>query len=159
MTHSTNPISHINILKVVGDEYYSFYIPSGHPNKVIRVWEDPYSTTVDLLDIDDLPTHIRDKLTTPQEVLVFPPHEGLTTEEAKQLIKGLISGFTEPPADIPVLSIPHIVYDPGQREYYNTQSDIFLSDDDIEFHGLRPYDQITSPLPSPLPENYFTTKN
>lgn len=61
--------------------------------------------------------------------------------------------------DIPVLSDPNkvyiIVYDPLQREYYNCRTDIFLSDDDISFYKLRPYDKITSPLPDPLPPSYF----
>lgn len=60
--------------------------------------------------------------------------------------------------DIPVLPQFGIVYDPKQREYYHTKSDFFLTDDDILFYKLRPYDQITSPLPSPLPDNYFLTK-
>ena len=50
----------------------------------------------------------------------------------------------------------HIVYDPKQREYYNTQTDIFLTDDDIQYNCLRPYRLITCPLPKPLPPNYFT---
>lgn len=50
----------------------------------------------------------------------------------------------------------HIVYDPDQREYYNCRTDIFLTEDDIAFHKLRPLSQITCPLPSPLPEGYFT---
>ena len=49
-----------------------------------------------------------------------------------------------------------IVYDPKQREYYNAQTDIFLSDDDISYLQLRPYDKITTPLPEPLPVDYFT---
>lgn len=59
-------------------------------------------------------------------------------------------------SDIQVLPDHGIVYDPDQREYYNTRSDIFLSDDDIVYYKLRPYTLIVSPLPSPLPENYFT---
>ena len=61
--------------------------------------------------------------------------------------------------DIKVFSDPrfsHIVYDPQQREYYNTRSDIFLTEDDISYYKLRPYTQITSPLPKPLPTDYFT---
>lgn len=53
----------------------------------------------------------------------------------------------------------HIVYDSLQREYYNNQTDIFLSDDDVNFYNLRPYSEITSPLPSPLPDNYFQWKH
>ena len=53
------------------------------------------------------------------------------------------------------LSLQHIVYDPQQKEYYNTKTDIFLSDDDINYHKLRPYANITTPLPDPLPTNYF----
>ena len=49
----------------------------------------------------------------------------------------------------------HIVYDSDSREYYNVRTDIFLSDDDIAYHKLRPYTHITSPLPVPLPENYW----
>jgi len=55
------------------------------------------------------------------------------------------------------INLQHIVYDPNACEYYNSRIDIFLSDDDIAFHKLRPYDQITCPLPSPLPERYFTS--
>lgn len=58
-----------------------------------------------------------------------------------------------PKQDIPV--IPNIVYDSLQREYYNIHTDIFLSDDDIAFYKLRPYTHITSPLPNPLPKDYF----
>ena len=62
--------------------------------------------------------------------------------------------------DIEVLKDPNevyiIVYDPLQKEYYNIRTDIFLSDDDISYCKLRPYDKITSPLPSPLPQDYFT---
>lgn len=64
--------------------------------------------------------------------------------------------------DIKVFSDPrfsHIVYDPQQREYYNTRSDIFLCEDDISYYKLRPYTQITSPLPKPLPKDYFTNFN
>lgn len=61
--------------------------------------------------------------------------------------------------DIPVFpdqpQMKHLVYDPGQREYYNKRTDIFLSEDDISYHKLRPYSSITCPLPSPLPDNYF----
>ena len=57
--------------------------------------------------------------------------------------------------DIPVLPDFGIVYDPLQMEYYNTKSDLFLSDDDIAFHKLRPHSEIPTPLPSPLPEKYF----
>jgi hypothetical protein len=49
----------------------------------------------------------------------------------------------------------HIVYDEDQREYYNKHADIFLSDDDIAYYKLRPYDLITCPLPKPLPPGYF----
>lgn len=49
-----------------------------------------------------------------------------------------------------------IIYDSDSREYYYTKIDIFLSEDDIAFRGLRPYSSITTPLPTPLPENYFT---
>ena len=48
-----------------------------------------------------------------------------------------------------------IVYDSSESEYYNVRTDIFLSEDDIKYHKLRPYEHITSPLPDPLPENYF----
>lgn len=48
-----------------------------------------------------------------------------------------------------------IVYDPQQREYYNIKSDIFLTEDDISYHKLKPYSEITSPLPNPLPTDYF----
>jgi hypothetical protein len=62
--------------------------------------------------------------------------------------------------DIPVLKerndVYIIVYDPLQKEYYNVRTDIFLTDDDISYHKLRPYDKITSPLPDPLPSDYFT---
>lgn len=54
------------------------------------------------------------------------------------------------------INLQHVVYDQSQKEYYNTQTDIFLCEDDITYHKLRPYDKITSPLPSPLPEDYFT---
>jgi len=61
--------------------------------------------------------------------------------------------------DISVLKhgneVYHIVYDPLQREYYNCRTDIFLTDDDIMFYKLRPYDKITTPLPNPLPVDYF----
>jgi hypothetical protein len=50
----------------------------------------------------------------------------------------------------------HIVYDPSQREYYNCITDIFLTQDDISFYKLRPDSKITSPIPYPLPEDYFT---
>lgn len=53
------------------------------------------------------------------------------------------------------VTMQHIVYDSSQKEYYNTQTNIFLDDDDIAFHKLRPYRKILSPLPNPLPENYF----
>lgn len=53
------------------------------------------------------------------------------------------------------VNLQHIVYDVTAKEYYNTKTDIFLSDDDIAFHKLRPYSDIVSPLPEPLPENYF----
>ena len=56
--------------------------------------------------------------------------------------------------DIKVLG--HIVYDTVEREYYNTSTDIFLSEDDITAFALRPYSSITSPLPTPLPSDYFT---
>lgn len=49
-----------------------------------------------------------------------------------------------------------IVYDVGQREYYNRKTDIFLTDDDIAYYKLRPYSLITTPLPDPLPFDYFT---
>lgn len=58
--------------------------------------------------------------------------------------------------DIKILDELGIVYDPSQKEYYNNRIDIFLTEDDISFHKLRPYDKITSPLPSPLPSDYFT---
>lgn len=48
-----------------------------------------------------------------------------------------------------------IVYDSVACEYYDRQNDIFLTEDDIKFYGLRPYSAITSPLPDPLPENYW----
>lgn len=65
------------------------------------------------------------------------------------------------PQDIAVFPESHpmhcnIIYDSEQREYYFTRIDIFLSEDDIIYHCLRPYSHITTPLPSPLPENYFT---
>ena len=65
------------------------------------------------------------------------------------------------PHDLAVFQESHpmhtnIIYDSDTREYYYTKIDIFLSDEDIAFHRLRPYSAITSPLPSPLPENYFT---
>lgn len=53
------------------------------------------------------------------------------------------------------INLQHIVYDPKQGEYYNIRTDIFLSDDDIAFHELRPYSEIPYPLPHPLPEGYF----
>ncbi len=53
------------------------------------------------------------------------------------------------------LNLQHIVYDPQQKEYYNTRIDIFLCEDDIAFHKLRPYHLIPNPLPSPLPEGFF----
>jgi hypothetical protein len=53
------------------------------------------------------------------------------------------------------INMQHIVYDTLQKEYYNTRTDIFLSDDDITYLKLRPYSKIVSPLPNPLPENYF----
>lgn len=53
------------------------------------------------------------------------------------------------------INLQHIVYDQSQREYYNTNTDIFLCEDDINFHKLRPYSEITCPLPHPLPEGYF----
>lgn len=55
--------------------------------------------------------------------------------------------------------LSYIIYDSDSREYYNTRTDIFLSEDDISFHKLRPYDKITTPLPYPLPPNYFTDWN
>ena len=62
--------------------------------------------------------------------------------------------------DIPCFPSDHIchsriIYDTDAREYYDKTTDIFLSDDDIKFYGLRLYSNITSPLPSPLPENYW----
>ncbi len=62
--------------------------------------------------------------------------------------------------DIQVFPTNHIqheriVFDPDQREYYDKHNDIFLSEDDIKFYGLKPYDHITTPLPTPLPENYW----
>jgi hypothetical protein len=67
--------------------------------------------------------------TTPTDHVVFPPDHGLHD---------------------------HIIYDSVELEYYNIKTDIFLSDDDIAYHKLHPYTHITSPLPSPTPENYFT---
>lgn len=58
--------------------------------------------------------------------------------------------------DIGVLPTFGIVYDPAQREYYNTRSDIFLCEDDIKFYKLRPYSHIQIPLPKPLPPDYFS---
>lgn len=62
--------------------------------------------------------------------------------------------------DIPVFPPNHvchkrIVYDPDACEYYDKTTDIFLTEDDIKFYGLRAYKDITTPLPSPLPENYW----
>lgn len=51
-----------------------------------------------------------------------------------------------------------IVYDPVEREYYDKTNDMFLTEDDINFYGLKPYSQITAPLPNPLPENYWDAK-
>jgi len=56
--------------------------------------------------------------------------------------------------DLPT-HIPYVVYDPGQREYYNVRLDLFLTEDDISFHNLKPYSEITCPLPVPLPTEYF----
>lgn len=51
---------------------------------------------------------------------------------------------------------PHIVYDIHEKEYYNTESDLYLSSLlEIEGLGLKPYSKIETPLPDPLPENYF----
>ena len=62
--------------------------------------------------------------------------------------------------DIPVFPPDHvchnrIVYDTDAREYYDKTTDFFLTDDDIKFYGLRLYKDITTPLPNPLPENYW----
>lgn len=68
--------------------------------------------------------------------------------------------FSEKDLDIPCFPPNHvchkrIVYDPIQHEYYDKTNDIFLTEDDIKFYGLRAYKDITTPLPSPLPENYW----
>ena len=55
------------------------------------------------------------------------------------------------------INLQHIVYDQSAREYYNTRTDIFLCEDDIAYLKLRPYSEIPSPLPHPLPANYFVT--
>lgn len=54
-----------------------------------------------------------------------------------------------------VTGIEDVVYDTDQREYYFKAKDMFLTEDDIAFHKLRPYSHITVNLPNPLPENYF----
>ena len=53
----------------------------------------------------------------------------------------------------------HIVYDSIEHEYYNIRGDLFLTEDDIKFYKLRPYSHITTPLPTPLPENYWLDWN
>lgn len=62
--------------------------------------------------------------------------------------------------DIPVFpdepQMQHLVYDQAQREYYNRQTDIYFSEDDISYHKLRPYSSIPQVLPFPLPNNYFS---
>ena len=62
--------------------------------------------------------------------------------------------------DIPVFpdepQMQHLVYDQTQREYYNRQTDIYFSEDDISYHKLRPYFSIPQVLPFPLPNNYFS---
>lgn len=60
--------------------------------------------------------------------------------------------------DIPVKEEYGITYDPKQQEYYNCRQDTFLSEEDITFYKLKPYDQITNPLPNPLPADYFLAK-
>lgn len=57
--------------------------------------------------------------------------------------------------DLPT-SVPGIVFNEQDREYYNNKSDLYLTEDDISFHGLKPYDQIPLPLPYPLPDNFFS---
>ena len=51
--------------------------------------------------------------------------------------------------------IEGILFDTVQNEYYNHHTDIYLTDDDIEYMNLKPYSELTSPLPKPLPKNYF----
>jgi hypothetical protein len=53
-------------------------------------------------------------------------------------------------ADIPIITegtTVHIVYDPFAREYYNKRTDIYLCEDDISYHRLRPYSEIPASLP------------
>lgn len=88
-----------------------------------------------------------------------------TKEDAEEAIKLYLQKHLseeEKQQDIPIHNntmhdnLSGIVYDPQQREYYNKTTDIFLSDDDIEYHKLRPYDKITTPLPKYTPRDYFT---
>jgi len=59
-------------------------------------------------------------------------------------------------ADLAALPEQKIVYDSKQHEYYNISTDIYLTEQEIANHKLRPYDKITTPLPAPLPKDYFT---
>lgn len=43
-----------------------------------------------------------------------------------------------------------IVYDSDAREYYDNYTDMFLTEDDIKFYGLKPYEQIPTPLPEKI---------
>jgi len=49
-----------------------------------------------------------------------------------------------------------IVYDVESKEYYDKRTDIFLTEEEINYWLLRPYSLITNPLPHPLPPDYFT---
>lgn len=61
------------------------------------------------------------------------------------------------PTDLPTTK-SYIVYDPKQREYYNTRTDIFLSLEDIEAFKLKPYSQLPTPLPKSTPPEYFNSE-
>ena len=51
------------------------------------------------------------------------------------------------PKDHPLYKI--VVYEPDEGQYYNTQTDIFLTDNDIQYMGLPIHPSIVMKCPSP----------
>jgi hypothetical protein len=52
--------------------------------------------------------------------------------------------------------IPNIVFDDNEREYYNKRTDIFLTEDDIKYYGLKPYeDLVLDTLSRTTPHDFF----
>jgi hypothetical protein len=54
--------------------------------------------------------------------------------------------------------IPDIVFDDNEHEYYNKHTDIFLTEDDIKYYGLKPYEDLVLAMPTKrIPPSFFMT--